>query len=173
MFHVINLARSLDIIGRACGCAYWCVHLDIAYLLLLTLRLASGYSGLAHIALLSKTQAIFAIENWTIATFSLSLATQAIATSMIVLKLWWYSPRQVPAMHRQYVSVMLVIIESGVILTAITAVDLSLFTLHKNAGAMLEPIMSQLSVSNFTYMRGVNLLDNCSRFRHSASYLHL
>ena len=112
----------------------------------LTLFPVSGYYGLAHIALLSSTEAIFAIEHWTIATFSLSLATQIIATSLIVSQPWWRSPRNLPSAHKEYVSVMLVIIESGAALTAITAVDLALFTLHKNAGAMLEPIMSQLSV---------------------------
>lgn len=128
-----------------------------SYILLPTFQPACAYSGLAHIALLSDNQDIYVTENWAIAGFSLSLATQAIATSMIVFKLWCRSSRQVPAMHRQYVFVTIVIIESGIVLTTISAIILTLTALQNNAAGMLEPIMNQLSVCVFI----VQSLDTC------------
>ena len=103
--------------------------------------------GYTTFALFSRTAVIFSVQAWYNAILALSVAIQLLASLLIALRLWWKSPRAVHAAHQMYMSVALTAVESGVVLTLATVVDIALLNTGQTAGALLKPIMSQLSVS--------------------------
>lgn len=107
----------------------------------------SGYSTIGHIANLTSTQDLFDVRNWTTAIFTISLGIQVTATTLIVWKILRSSSGVGGALagRGEYLSVIWMIVESGAVLTASSATVLTLYLLSMNAGAIMSPIITQMS----------------------------
>ena len=119
----------------------------MALTLILMSLLVCGYSTIGQIANLSMMQDLFDVAHWTTAIFSISLGIQIGATTLIVVKTSRVPAWRYVSSHRENLAIVWIIVESGAILTAATATELTLYLLNMNAGAIIAPIISQLSVS--------------------------
>ncbi|EKM60305.1 uncharacterized protein PHACADRAFT_189446 [Phanerochaete carnosa HHB-10118-sp] len=113
------------------------------FLVIVTGAFIAGYANIGHIAALSKTQAVFVVYHWTVASFAISLGIQISATLLIVWKIWrttsWASPA---SGHRERLTFLWIIIESGALLATATVAVLVMFVLHMNAGAIVSYILT-------------------------------
>ena len=109
--------------------------------------LVSGYSTIGHIANLRGMQDLFTVAQWTTAVFTISLGIQISASTLIVVKALRVSSWRHVSSHRENLATVWIIVESGVILTAATAADLTLYLLNMNAGSITANIITQTSVS--------------------------
>lgn len=108
---------------------------------------AIGIARLAQITGKMESTSIFEILNWMLSTWSLFIATQLIATGLIAGKIWWHAQRN-PIAKSRYTSLILVVIESGAILTLSTTFLLALVDYKTQAGAILADMATQIAVSD-------------------------
>ncbi|KAI0318074.1 hypothetical protein OF83DRAFT_66466 [Amylostereum chailletii] len=105
----------------------------------------SGFTTVGKIAQLTSTEVLFDVQDWTTATFSISLGTQVISTALIAWKIMSTMGWKSKSARKDQLAIVWMIVESGAVLTISTIVVLTLFLLGMNAGAILAPIIGQLS----------------------------
>ena len=86
------------------------------------------------------------LRGWIIATFSTSLITQVVATSLISWRIVSTFRWKTNVARKEQLSIVWMIVESGAILTATSVTVLTLFVLNINAGTLITSVISQLSV---------------------------
>jgi len=126
------------------------VYVYAPLLLLLLATGVSGYAAMAHLALLPPSGLVFenSISNWIEPTWSLSLATQVLSTSLIVTRILLASFRQRHSNGQTYYSfIFWVIIESGALYSSTTIMLLAFYVTGEAAGAVCAAILGQLSAT--------------------------
>ncbi|KAI0318585.1 hypothetical protein OF83DRAFT_934036 [Amylostereum chailletii] len=105
----------------------------------------AGFACVGWVANLTATESLFVTIRWTTASYSISLGTQVIATTLIAWKIWSTVASQSKSARRNQVTIVWMIVESGAVLACTSATVLTLFLLNLNAGAAVAPIFAQLS----------------------------
>ncbi|PBL04408.1 hypothetical protein ARMGADRAFT_1070860 [Armillaria gallica] len=119
-----------------------------------TLVLAFGVCGynsiyrLSHLSL-SDVHTVNDILNWLQATWSLSLATQILVTTLIATRIWWVS-RQVLArpsgkQSNPYMTVIWTVVESGAIYAFTATLMLAFFTQRSQVSTVMGDALGQIS----------------------------
>ncbi|GJE87395.1 hypothetical protein PsYK624_034780 [Phanerochaete sordida] len=117
------------------------------YIILLIGLTAMAYANFGLITDSSTAPDIFAATgvHSTIALFCLSMGVQVSATALITWKILRASRWSAMSNSTARRAVVWTVIESGAVLTGATATVLTLFLLKFKAGAMMNPIITQLS----------------------------
>ncbi|KAK0222909.1 hypothetical protein EDD85DRAFT_248861 [Armillaria nabsnona] len=110
-----------------------------------------GYNSiyrLSHLSL-SDVDTVNDILNWLQATWSLSLATQILVTTLIATRIWWVS-RQVlarPSGKRSnpYMTVIWTVVESGAIYAFTATLMLAFFTQRSQVSTVMGDALGQIS----------------------------
>lgn len=89
---------------------------------------------------------MFTFYKLSVAGFSLSLAIQVTATTLIVWKIAVNTIWSSMTSHKEHLAVIWIIVESGAILTVTTIVLCTLYLLEMNTGQIMSNIMGQLGL---------------------------
>ncbi|KAJ3554256.1 hypothetical protein NM688_g3204 [Phlebia brevispora] len=108
-----------------------------------------GYVDVIILTGLNTEQQLFSttVQRWAIAAWSTSIGAEMSATLLIAWKLWFTYTGSVGAHRRQHlksVSVMLVILESGAVLSSMQVFLLSFYVRKINVGAVIIAMIGQL-----------------------------
>jgi len=108
-----------------------------------------GYAAVADLARLDPTagpNALFAIANWILGAWSLSIATQILVTLAIAGRIYWMSRGTSLARgaSKRYMSVIWIIVESGAIYSITTIFLLAFFDLQTQAGGVIGACLAQI-----------------------------
>lgn len=78
--------------------------------------------------------------------FSLSITIQASATLLIAWRIWSTHVKNGTHSDRMIVSVMWIVLESGMVLSSVMVIFLALYLLETAAAGLVESIVAQLDV---------------------------
>ncbi|KAK0214150.1 hypothetical protein IW262DRAFT_1466696 [Armillaria fumosa] len=118
-----------------------------------SLVLAFGVSGyisiyrLSHLSL-SDLRMVNDILNWLQATWSLSLATQILVTTLIATRIWWLSRQVLVRPGKQsnpYMTVIWTVVESGAIYAFTATLMLAFFTQRSQVSTVMADALGQIS----------------------------
>ncbi|KAK0470344.1 uncharacterized protein EV420DRAFT_1634769 [Desarmillaria tabescens] len=114
-----------------------------------------GYISIYHLSHLSlsdvqaELQTVDDILNWLQATWSLSLATQILVTTLIATRIWWVSKQALARASGKrsnpYMTVIRTVIESGAIYALTAALMLAFFTQRSQASTVMADALGQIS----------------------------
>lgn len=110
-----------------------------------------GISRLAQITGAFQPTSFFKILNWLLSTWGLFIALQVMCTVLIAGRIWWHAKRT-PLAKSRYISIIAVIIESGVLITLSTTFLLAFADLKTQAGAITGDLATQIAVSTQLYI---------------------
>ncbi|PBK67873.1 hypothetical protein ARMSODRAFT_1020373 [Armillaria solidipes] len=119
-----------------------------------SLVLAFGVCGyisiyrLSHLSL-SDVHTVNDILNWLQATWSLSLATQILVTTLIATRIWWLSrhalARPSGKQSNPYMTVIWTVVESGAIYAFTATLMLAFFTQRSQVSTVMGDALGQIS----------------------------
>ncbi|KAJ7707877.1 hypothetical protein B0H14DRAFT_3643407, partial [Mycena olivaceomarginata] len=113
------------------------------FIILLAATATCSYIGVSRLANFSPLEPLFleSLAHWILSMWSLSLATQVCATTLIAYRIW---VDRLPGM-RHPMLVFWMIVESGALYSFTTATTLGLYVQTKNAGAIPGGALGQIS----------------------------
>lgn len=109
-----------------------------------------GYVDVVQLATVHADKLFFSasVRNWALAMWSLSIATQVSATSLIAWKIWSAHHRAIGAHgNPRITSVLWIVIESGAILSVAHVLVLAFYLDRVAVNGILNNMMGQLCVS--------------------------
>ncbi|PBK93852.1 hypothetical protein ARMGADRAFT_1062676 [Armillaria gallica] len=105
---------------------------------------------LSHLSLLLDVYTVNDILNWLQATWSCSLATQILVTTLIATRIWWVSrqaasDRPSGKQSNMYMTVIWTVVESGAIYAFTATLMLDFFTQRSEVSTVMADALGQIS----------------------------
>ncbi|KAG7444656.1 uncharacterized protein BT62DRAFT_218593 [Guyanagaster necrorhizus] len=103
---------------------------------------------ISHLSL-SDVHMVDDVLNWLQATWSLSLVTQILVTTLIATRIWWLSRRALTRTSRKqsnpYMTVIWTVVESGGVYAFTAALMLAFFTQRSHVSTVMGDALGQIS----------------------------